>query len=245
MAKPADALKMTRTKLSKIRLENGDLVDAVTMVPTQAESAYVFAHGAGTGMTHPFMPAVAEGLAQRRIATLRYQFPSMQAGKRRVDSPAVAHETVRAAVARARTLWPSLPLFAGGKSFGGRMTSQAQAIALLNPVLGLIFLGFPLHPAGKPSIERAAHLADVDVPMLFVHGSRDALAHALPFKQMTSRLGALTSAIEVAEADHTFHVPRRTGGTDGEVLDEILDVMAVWTQAWRVDPPSVRQGTNA
>ena len=226
---------MTRTKLLKIRTEGGELVDAVAMVPAKAESAYVLAHGAGAGMTHPFMVAVAEGLAQRRIATLRYQFPYMQAGKRRVDSPALSHETVHAAVARARQLWPSLPLFAGGKSFGGRMTSQAQALTPLPTVNGLIFLGFPLHPAGKPSIERAAHLATVEVPMLFIQGSRDALAHAVQFKRMTSQLGAFASRVEIPEADHTFHVPRRTGRTDREVLNDILDVLTVWTQAWRLD----------
>jgi len=228
-------MKTTRTKPLKIRTERSGFVDGIATVPAQADTAYVFAHGAGAGMTHPFMVAVAEGLAQRRIATLRYQFPYMQAGKRRVDSPAVSHEAVRAAVARARTLWPSLPLFAGGKSFGGRMTSQAQAFAPLPAVIGLIFLGFPLHPAGKPSVERAAHLATIDVPMLFIHGSRDALAHAVQFRRMTSQLGAFASRVEIPGSDHTFHVPRRTGRTDREVLDDILDGVTVWTQAWRLD----------
>ncbi|MDB5829066.1 MAG: alpha/beta hydrolase [Variovorax sp.] len=238
------AAGMKRIIRLRIGTQSG-AVDGIAMVPRQVEAAYVFAHGAGAGMSHPFMDAVADGLARRRIATLRFQFPYMQAGRRGVDAPAIAHETVRAAVGRANALWPSLPLFAGGKSFGGRMTSQAQANAPLPAVLGLAFLGFPLHPAGKPSVERAGHLALVDVPMLFIHGARDALAQATQFRRVTSRLGPLASVKEVADADHAFHVPRRTGLTDSEVLDEILDVMAVWTQAWRVRPSTVRGSAAA
>lgn len=194
----------------------------------------MLAHGAGAGMGHPFMAAVADGLAERRVATLRYQFPYMQAGRRRVDAAPLAHATVRAATARARALWPDLPLFAGGKSFGGRMTSQAQSIEPLAGVDGLVFLGFPLHPAGKPSLDRAAHLSAVDLPLLFVHGSRDALAEPPYFRRMVKGLGLLASCVEVAEADHGFHVPRRTGMRDDEILDAVLDAIAVWMQAWRI-----------
>ena len=218
-----------------LALKTGERVSAIAARPRRAESAFVFAHGAGAGMHHPFMAAVADGLGQRRIATLRYQFPAMQAGRRRVDSPAVAHATV-AAAAIASTLWPRLPLFAGGKSFGGRMTSQAQAIDPLPGVVGLIFLGFPLHPAGKPSLERAVHLASIDVPMLFVHGERDALAETAEFDAMSKRLGSLASREDVAAVDHTFHVPTRAGTTDNEVLESLLDVLAIWTQAWRIRP---------
>ena len=176
--------------------------------PQITESVLVFAHGAGAGMTHPFMAAVASGLAARRIATLRYQFPYMQAGRHRVDSGPACHATVRAAVARASAMWPDVPLFAGGKSFGGRMTSQAQALAPLRGVSGLVFLGFPLHPAGKPSVDRAAHLVSIDVPMLFLHGSRDALAESALFSRMANDLGPLASPTELAGADHGFHVLR-------------------------------------
>lgn len=227
---------MTRNIRLKIRTAGGSIIDGLATAAQQPESAFVFAHGAGAGMAHPFMTAVAQGLAERRIATLRYQFPYMQAGRRRVDSPAVAHDAVRAAVARARALWPALPLFAGGKSFGGRMTSQAQASGPLPEVVALIFLGFPLHPAGKPSIARAEHLALIDLPMLFIHGSRDALAQASPFEHVTSELGIFASPVEVAQADHGFHVLRRTGRTDDEVREEVLDAIAVWTQAWRIAP---------
>lgn len=191
-------------------------------------------------MTHPFMAAVASGLATRRIATLRYQFPYMQAGRHRVDSGPACHATVRAAVARASAMWPDVPLFAGGKSFGGRMTSQAQALAPLRGVSGLVFLGFPLHPAGKPSVDRAAHLVSIDVPMLFLHGSRDALAESALFSRMANDLGPLASPTELAGTDHGFHVLRRTGSRDDDVLEDLMDAIAVWTQAWRLALPARR-----
>lgn len=225
---------MTTHQHLQITTDTGATVDAVATLPAHADAAFVFAHGAGAGMDHPFMAAAAQGLAERRIASLRYQFPYMQAGKRRVDAAPVAQATVRAAVARAAVLWHGLALFAGGKSFGGRMTSQAQAIAPLPGVVGLIFLGFPLHPAGKPSAERAAHLAAVEVPMLFIHGARDALAEAALFQPMASGLGHMATCVEVDDADHGFHVPKRSGRTDAEVLDEMLDALAAWTQAWRI-----------
>lgn len=174
--------------------------------PADAHACYVFAHGAGAGMHHPFMAKVADGLATRGIATLRYQFPYMERGSRRPDVPRVAHAAVRAAVVEAARRLPELPLFAGGKSFGGRMTSQAQAVGLLPQVRGLVFLGFPLHPAGKPSDERAAHLFDVDVPMLFLQGTRDELADSALLRALVDRLGARAV---LADADHSFHVPAR------------------------------------
>ena len=152
-------------------------VSALLQHPPDATCCYVLAHGAGAGMTHPFMQAVADGLARRGIATLRYQFPYMERGSKRPDAPALAHATVRAAVAEAAQRLPGLPLLAGGKSFGGRMTSQAQAASPLPGVRGLVFLGFPLHPAGKPAVERGQHLLQVTCPMLFLQGTRDELAH--------------------------------------------------------------------
>lgn len=227
---------MSVSTMLDLALETGERVSAIATRPRCAESAFVFAHGAGAGMHHPFMAAVADGLAQRRIATLRYQFPAMQAGRRRVDSPPVAHATVRTAAAMASALWPRLPLFAGGRSFGGRMTSQAQAIDPLPGVVGLIFLGFPLHPSGKPSLERGVHLASIDVPMLFVHGERDALAETAEFDAMSKRLGSLASREDVATADHTFHVPKRAGTADNEIRESFLDTLTIWTQAWRIRP---------
>jgi predicted alpha/beta-hydrolase family hydrolase len=174
------------------------------------------------------MAAVADGLAKRGIATLRYQFPYMERGSRRPDTPKVAHATVRAAVADAARRLPGLPLFAGGKSFGGRMTSQAQAIEPLAGVLGLAFLGFPLHPAGKPSIERAVHLSGVRTPMLFLQGTRDELATLELLQALATRLGARASLHLCAGADHSFHVSTRSGRKDAEVLGEALDALAGW-----------------
>jgi predicted alpha/beta-hydrolase family hydrolase len=174
------------------------------------------------------MEAIAVGLGERGIATLRYQFPYMEKGSKRPDPPAVAHAAVRAAVAEATRCCAGLPLVAGGKSFGGRMTSQAQAIAPLAGVRGLAFLGFPLHPAGKPSSDRAKHLADVDIPMLFVQGTRDALAELSLLEPVVKSLGSLATLHPVKEADHSFHVLVRSGRNDREVLDEVLDAFAAW-----------------
>ena len=196
--------------------------------PPEARACYVLAHGAGAGMAHPFMTAIANGLAERGIATLRYQFPYMERGSKRPDAPAIAHATVRAAVTEASRLVPGHPLFAGGKSFGGRMTSQAQAASPLPGVLGLVFLGFPLHQAGRLSAERAQHLADVHVPMLFLQGTRDALADVRLVQQLAERLGPRARLELFRDADHSFHVPSRTGRTDTEVRAEILDAMAGW-----------------
>ncbi|MGD9922316.1 MAG: alpha/beta family hydrolase [Pseudorhodoplanes sp.] len=203
-------------------------ISALPTGPAQPTAAFVFAHGAGAGMTHKFMEAVAAGLAARGIATLRYQFPYMQHGARRPDTPAVAHETVRAAIATAAAHWPGLPLVAGGKSFGGRMTSQAQAKQALPGVRGLCFFGFPLHPAGKPATERGAHLSQITVPMLFLQGTRDALAELSLIQPLVASLGQRATLHLVRDADHSFHVPARSGRKDAQVMEEILDVMAEW-----------------
>ncbi|KIU51939.1 MULTISPECIES: alpha/beta family hydrolase [Bradyrhizobium] len=211
-----------------ITVSGDSTVSALLLRPAQARAAYVFAHGAGAGMTHPSMAAISEGLAERGIATLRYQFPYMEKGSKRPDPPAVAQATVRAAAAEAARHCGELPLFAGGKSFGGRMTSQAQAKAPLAGVRGLVFLGFPLHPAGKPSSERAAHLAEVKIPMLFLQGTRDALAELDLLEPVVKGLGSRATLHLVQEADHSFHVLKRSGRTDREVMAEVLDAFAAW-----------------
>jgi predicted alpha/beta-hydrolase family hydrolase len=179
-------------------------------------------------MAHPFMAAVAEGLAERGIATLRYQFPYMERGSKRPDSPKVAQAAVRAAVAEAARLAPGLPLIAGGKSFGGRMTSQAQAASPLSGVRGLAFLGFPLHAPGKPSDERAKHLFDVQVPMLFLQGARDDLADLALLEPLVRKLGARATLKVFPDADHSFHVPARSGRKGADVMREVLDALADW-----------------
>jgi predicted alpha/beta-hydrolase family hydrolase len=214
----------------RIPIDAAQSVSALLARPPDAETCYVFAHGAGAGMTHPFMAAVADGLAARRIATLRYQFPYMEKGTKRPDSPVVARATVRAAVAQARQRLPGLTLIAGGKSFGGRMTSQAQAASPLDGVRGLAFFGFPLHAAGKPSTERAAHLFDIAVPMLFLQGSGDKLAELRLLEPLVGKLGKKASLHVVKDADHSFHVPARSGRRDADVLAELLDVFASWVK---------------
>jgi predicted alpha/beta-hydrolase family hydrolase len=203
-------------------------VSGILQVPKKAAACTVMAHGAGAGMTHPFMAAVADGLAERRVASLRYQFPSMERGSKRPDKPALAQATVRAAVAEAARRVPSLPLFAGGKSFGGRMTSQAQAETALPAVQGLVFLGFPLHPAKKPSDARAQHLLLVDIPMLLLQGTRDALADMTLLEVVIEKLGPRASLIKIDDGDHAFHVPKRSGRTDAEVLAAMLDELVRW-----------------
>jgi hypothetical protein len=203
-------------------------VSALLQLPPAATACFVFAHGAGAGMDHPSMAAVAAELADRSIATLRYQFPYMERGSRRPDPPPICHATVRAAVAEAARLAPKLALIAGGRSFGGRMTSQAQAIELLPRVQGLAFLGFPLHPAGKPSVERAEHLREVKIPMLFLQGTRDELAKLELLQPLIDQLGARATLKLLQDADHSFHVPARTGRKDAEVRAEMLDALAMW-----------------
>ena len=204
-------------------------VAALLLAPPAPRAAFVFAHGAGAGMTHPFMGAVAEHLAERGIATLRFQFPYIERGFRRPDAPAVAQAAVRAAVAEAAHRLPGVPLLAGGKSFGGRMTSQAQAGAALPGVKGLVFLGFPLHPAGRPSIDRAQHLANVRIPMLFLQGTRDALAEPDLIARVAESLEHRATLVAIPDADHSFHVPARTGRTDAQILADMCDSIAAWT----------------
>ena len=211
-----------------ITVSDGTRVSGLMQTPPRARACYVLAHGAGAGMTHPFMAAVAAELAQRGIATLRYQFPYMERGSKRPDPPQVAHATVPAAVAAAAHAHPKLPLIAGGKSFGGRMTSQAQAAAPLEGVRGLAFLGFPLHPAGRPSQDRGKHLFDVKVPMLFLQGTRDTLAALDQLEPLCQALGRRATLKLFADADHSFHVPARTGRKDAEVRGEMLDALAGW-----------------
>ena len=203
-------------------------VSALLIAPPGASAGFVFAHGAGAGMTHPFMERVARGLAERGIATLRYQFAYMERGSKRPDPPALAHAAVRAAVAEAVQRLPGLPLLAGGKSFGGRMTSQAQALAPLPGVSGLVFVGFPLHPAGKPSIERAEHLDRVQLPMLFLQGTRDELAELGLLRAVHQRLGARSRLELFDDADHSFHVRAASGSNDAQVLARMLDTTAGW-----------------
>lgn len=213
----------------KIAVDADHTVSALYLAPRGAIACYVFAHGAGAGMAHPFMEAVAKGLAGRKIATLRYQFPHMESRSRRPDRPALAQTTVVAAVRKAATLAPRLPLIAGGKSFGGRMTSQAQARESLPKVRGLAFLGFPLHPPKKPSKDRAAHLAEVHLPMLFVQGDRDALWDMTLLRSVKKQLGARATVHTIAGADHGFGVLVRSGRSDAEALEEAVDALARWT----------------
>jgi uncharacterized protein len=212
----------------RIEIRSGETVSGLLVRPSQPRACYVLAHGAGAGMTHASMEAIATGLGQRGIASLRYQFPYMEKGSKRPDPPAVAHAAVRAAVKEAARCCPALPLVAGGKSFGGRMTSQAQASAALPGVRGLVFLGFPLHPAGKPSSDRAGHLADVELPMLFLQGTRDALAELSLLKPVVTGLGSRATLHLLEAADHSFHVLKSSGRNDRAVLDEALDAFAAW-----------------
>jgi len=212
----------------RLKVDSANLVSALLLRPPRARACFVFAHGAGAGMTHEFMERVSAGLCDRGIATLRYQFPYMEKGSKRPDAPAIAQATVRAAVAEAARYCPGLALFAGGKSFGGRMTSQAQSLAPLAGVRGLAFLGFPLHPAGKPSDARAKHFSDVDIPMLFRQGTRDKLAELPLLEPVVRRLGTSASLHPVADADHSFHVPARSGRNDREVMSEIIRHLSEW-----------------
>ena len=208
-----------------------EVVSALLIRPPDAKALFLFAHGAGAGMTHKSMASNAEGLAERGIATLRYQFPYMEKGSKRPDPPRIAQAAVRAAAAEAARVAPDLPLFAGGRSFGGRMTSQAQALEPLPGVRGLAFIGFPLHPAGKPGIERAEHLSDVSGPMLFVSGSRDALAEMELLMPVVSELGDCAELHVIADADHSLKVPAKSGRTSAEAEAEALDAIADWMKA--------------
>jgi predicted alpha/beta-hydrolase family hydrolase len=203
-------------------------VSGLMQRPASAKTCLVLGHGAGAGMEHPFMAALAHDLEAIGIATLRFQFPYIEIRGKRPDPPALCHATIRAAVAAAHELESSLPLLAGGKSFGGRMTSQAQAEIPLPHVCGLVFFGFPLHPAKQPSIDRGAHLFQVKIPMLFLQGTRDALAELQLIKPLAERLGNLTTLTLLENADHSFHVPARSGSTDAQVRNEMLEAVKTW-----------------
>jgi predicted alpha/beta-hydrolase family hydrolase len=205
-------------------------VSGLLDMASDARACCVLAHGAGAGMAHPFMAGTASGLAERGLATLRYQFPYMERGSRRPDAPAPAQATVRAAVAQAARLTPGLPLFAGGKSFGGRMTSQAQAESPLAGVRGLVFLGFPLHPPGRPSQDRGEHLFKVDIPMLFLQGTRDEFADLDLLQPLVERLGTRATLKLLEDADHSFRIPARSGRRDSGVRAEMLDALADWVE---------------
>ena len=211
----------------KILVADGH-VSGILMRPHRARALFLFAHGAGAGMSHARMAAIAEGLAARQIATLRYQFPFMEKGARRPDPPTLAHQAVRSAAAHARLIAPDLPLYAGGRSFGGRMTSQAQAQAPIPGVQGLAFLGFPLHPAGKPSVNRAEHLVGIQIPMFFVSGTRDALADLKLLKSIITGMGDQATLHVVSHADHSFNVPIRSGRTTADAEAEVVDTLASW-----------------
>jgi predicted alpha/beta-hydrolase family hydrolase len=213
----------------------GDVTSALLQSPDAPHACVVVAHGAGAGMHHRFMQAIADGLASQGIATLRFQFPFMEQGSKRPDPPSVAQAAVRAAVAEAARRCPGVPLFAGGKSFGARMSSQAQAAEPLPDVRGLAFFGFPLHPAGKPSVERAKHLAQVTLPMLFLQGTRDALADLELVRATTRELGERATLHVVDGADHAFEVLKRSGRTNEEVIAELATTAAGWIRRLAVE----------
>lgn len=208
---------------------DGVTVSGLLTAPETARFCLVLAHGAGAGMNHPFMQAMADELGARGAASFRFQFPYMEKGTRRPDQPAIAEAAMRAAVNAAARLAPGLPLFAGGKSFGGRMTSLAQANAPLPGVRGLVFLGFPLHAAGKPSVARGEHLSEVKVPMLFVQGMRDKLAEPEILKPVCAKLKGATLHL-IDDADHSFHVPKRSGRSDDDVRSELAKTTVGWAK---------------
>ncbi len=199
------------------------------MRPSDARWLYLLAHGAGAGMRHPFLETIAHALAEREVATLRYQFPYMERRASRPDPPAVAAATVQAAAAAAARLAPGLPLVAGGKSFGGRMTSTAQAEQPIAGVRGLVFLGFPLHPPGRPGDQRAEHLARVRIPMLFLQGDRDEFADLTLLQPVVERLGERATLHLVEGGDHSFKVLKRTGKTESDVTGDLVGAIVEWT----------------
>jgi len=217
---------------TELRVRVGEItggVSALLVRPADARFLYVLAHGAGAGMRHPFLEAISQRLAEQGIATLRYQFPYMEQRARRPDPPAVAAAAVRAAVMEAARAAPGLPLVAGGKSFGGRMTSTAQAGEPLPGVRGLVFLGFPLHPPGRPGNERAEHLAQVQVPMLFLQGTRDDFADLKLLRPLVKRLGTRATLHLVEGGDHSFKVLKKSGRTEADVMTELVRAIVEWT----------------
>ena len=210
--------------------EKGGEVSALLLMPKGAKALLIVGHGAGAGMRHRFMEDLAARLAERGVATLRYQFPYMEKGSKRPDSEAVLTATVRSAVAAANELGCGVPIFAGGKSMGGRMTSLAAAKESLDGIKGLAFFGFPLHAAGKPSAERGKHLVEVNVPMLFLQGSRDMLADLKLLKPLCRRLGERAELFIVDGGDHSFHMLKSSGRSDDEVLKEVVEKAAEWME---------------
>ena len=219
-----------KTAERRLRVTSVVEVSALYVSPARPKALYVMAHGAGAGMRHAFMEAMAQRLAARGVATLRYQFPYTELGSRRIDPEPLLLDTVRAAVEMGRQDANGIPLVAGGKSMGGRMTSRAAAAQPLPGVAGIAFLGFPLHPAGRPSQSRAEHLARVTVPLLFLSGTRDALADMTLLEPVVKRLGDLATLHVIEHADHMFHVLKKSGRTDEQVLDELADAVATWGQ---------------
>ena len=215
------------SKSDKLSFGDDVVVSTLWQLPRNAKACLVLAHGAGAGMTHSFMESVATALAARSIATLRFQFPYMEKGSKRPDSPKLCHATIRAAVDQARQR-TDLPLIAGGRSFGGRMASQAQAEQPLPSVVGLAFLGFPLHPPKQPAAERGEHLLDTKIPLLFLQGTRDELADLTLLQPLVKRLGKRATLKLYEDADHSFHVRARSGSTDALVFDEMMDDLAAW-----------------
>jgi predicted alpha/beta-hydrolase family hydrolase len=214
----------------RLRVAEDVMVSALLLVPERARALYVLAHGAGAGMRHPFMNAIAQRLATRGVGTLRYQFPSMEEGSRRPDPEPLLFATVRAAVVAGGQAAGDLPLVAGGKSFGGRMTSRAAAVQPLEGVRGIVFLGVPLHPAGQPGTSRAEHLDRVTVPMLFLQGTRDTLADLTLLTPVIERLGERATLRVIEHGDHSFHVLKRSGRSDEQVLDELADAVPAWIE---------------
>ncbi len=214
----------------RLQVAPGAEVSTLLVEPARPRALYVLAHGAGAGMRHAFMEQMAQRLAARDIATLRYQFPYAERGGRRMDPEPLLLATVRAAVAMGREAAGGRPLLAGGKSMGGRMTSRAAAAEPLEGVSGLVFLGFPLHPAGQPGITRADHLERVPLPMLFLQGSRDALADLALLRPVVAKLGERATLRVIEGADHSFHVLKRSGRTDEQVLDELADAVDAWRE---------------
>jgi predicted alpha/beta-hydrolase family hydrolase len=203
-------------------------VNHLLVASPDATALLVLAHGAGAGMRHPFLEQIARALSERGVATLRYEFEYMEKRRGRPDPPALAQARVREAVTEAARAAPGLPLFAGGKSFGGRMTSQAQAAEPLPGVRGLVFLGFPLHPPGRPGTARADHLDGVRVPMLFLQGTRDEFAGLDLLRPVIAQLGEHTTLHVVEGGDHSFKVLKRTGRTDADVMTELTETIASW-----------------
>jgi uncharacterized protein len=214
----------------KIAVPGAGEISALLVTPEHPSALYVLAHGAGAGMLHPFMEAMARRLAAHKIATLRYQFPYVENSKGRPDPEPILLATVRAAVEAGREAAGDIPLIAGGKSMGGRMTSRAAAEAPLDGVAGLAFLGFPLHPAGRPGVGRADHLAKVNLPMLFLQGTRDTLADLELLRPVLEKLGSRATLRVFDDADHSFHVRKKSGSSDDQVLDDMAQALAGWWQ---------------